>query len=83
MGAPGSTRHFTVLQPVPLPPEWDPDAEFKLQAGEVVTEEGLGLMRTLAETFNDGVARLSRFPKGWQERRGRRGKTRVSARVGE
>ena len=64
MGAPGSTRHFTVLQPVRLPPEWDPDAEFKLQAGEVVTEEGLGLMRTLAETFNDGVARLSRFPKG-------------------
>ena len=63
-GGEGSTNFFTVLQEQPLPPAWDPNAGYKLQAGEVVTEEGLQLMRLMAETFNAGVRKLMKFPKG-------------------
>ena len=48
----------------PLPPAWDPTRGFKLQAGEIVTEEGLGLMRLMVERFNEAVRSLSKFPKG-------------------
>ncbi len=64
-GAAGSTSRFTILEEQPLPPAWDPGAGFKLQAGEVVTEEGLELMRLMAETFNAGVRSLpGRYPEG-------------------
>ena len=66
-GGAGSSAHFTVLEQVPLPPEWDARAGFKLQAGEVVTEPGLELMRLMARTFNAGVARLTRFPEGTRD----------------
>ena len=69
-GGAGSSAHFTVLEQVPLPPEWDARAGFKLQAGEVVTEPGLELMRLMARTFNAGVARLTRFPEGTRDAEG-------------
>ena len=66
-GGLGSSAHFTVLEQIPLPPAWDASAGFKLQAGEVVTEPGLELMRLMASTFNAGVARLARFPEGTRD----------------
>ena len=66
-GGSGSSAHFTVLEQIPLPPAWDASAGFKLQAGEVVTEPGLELMRLMASTFNAGVARLTRFPEGTRD----------------
>jgi hypothetical protein len=63
-GGDGSTSEFTFLEEQPLPPAWDPAAGFKLQAGEIVTEEGLELMRLMAETFNKGVRALRKFPEG-------------------
>ena len=66
-GGAGSTAHFTVLEQTPLPPPWDERAGFKLQAGEAVTEPGLALMRLMAETFNAGVAKLTRFPEGTRD----------------
>lgn len=35
--------------------------------GNVVTENGLGLMRLLVETFNGAVDTLSVLPKGWTD----------------
>ena len=54
------------LEEQPLPPRWDPKAGYKLQAGEVVTEEGLALMTMMAEAFNGGVRALpGKFPEGY------------------
>ena len=61
-GGLGSSAHFTVLEQIPLPPAWDASAGFKLQAGEVVTEQGLELMRLMASTFNAGAAGLGAVP---------------------
>ena len=66
-GGPGSTAHFTVLEQQTLPPPWDEEKGFKLQAGEAVTEPGLALMRLMAETFNKGVAKLTKFPEGTRD----------------
>jgi hypothetical protein len=65
-GAAGSSPHFVVLEEQPVPPKWDPDAGYKLQAGEIVTRDGLGLMTTMAEAFNGGVRALpGKFPEGY------------------
>lgn len=63
-GGSGSSSVFTVLEEQPLPPKWDPARGFKLQAGEIVTEEGLGLMRLMVESFNEAVRSLPKFPEG-------------------
>ena len=63
-GGEGSTHLFHVLSEQPLPPAWDPTAGFKLQAGEIVTEEGLGLMRHMVEAWNEAVRSLPMFPEG-------------------
>ena len=67
--ATGSSGAFHVLEEHPLPPQWDPERGFKLQAGEVVTEEGLGLMRLMVEAFNGAVRSLSRLPAGMKDMR--------------
>ena len=65
-GAAGSSPHFVALEEQPLPPSWDPDAGYKLQAGETVTEEGLALMTMMAKAFNGGVRALpGKFPEGY------------------
>ena len=65
-GAAGSSPDFVALEEQPLPPRWDPKAGYKLQAGEVVTEEGLALMTMMAEAFNGGVRALpGKFPEGY------------------
>jgi len=65
-GAAGSSPHFVALEEQPLPPSWDPDAGYKLQAGETVTEEGLALMTMMAKAFNRGVRALpGKFPEGY------------------
>ena len=63
-GGEGTTSVFTVLEEQPLPPVWDPTRSMKLQAGEIVTEEGLALMRQMVETFNEAVRSLPRLPEG-------------------
>ena len=52
------------LTPRPTPPAWDPSRGFKLQAGEIVTEEGLALMRAMVTRFNEAVRSMPKFPEG-------------------